>query len=135
MAYYAGQIEQQKRILGQVQNALPTVLAKQARHCLIKGKTLLIYTDSAIWATQLRFYKQAILTSVAKLSREPAEIIQIKIMTEPTGPSMQVTRTAKIPSATTIAIIRNDGLGVSDNQLKQALLNLSSTLERLSDAR
>jgi len=132
ITYYYHQIERQKRILQHIQSVLPAALAKQARHCLIRDKTLLIYTDSAIWATQLRFYNKIILASIAQLSSEPVETIQIKIITESTGLSPQTARKARIPSAATIKIIRNDGLGVFDNQLKQALLKLSSTLERLS---
>lgn len=111
---------------------MPAALAKQVRHCLVKDKKLLVYTDSAIWASQLRFYNKIMLVSVAQLSQESVETIQVKIITESTGLSVQAVSKARVPSAATIAIIRNDSLGVSDNQLKQALLNLSSTLERLA---
>ena len=132
MAYFHSQIEQQQRILQRVQAALPDHLKKQARHCLIKDKKLLIYTDSAAWASQLRFYKSVILAAIAPLTKTPVEIMQVKIITGQTGGILRIKRKAKIPSAEQIEVIRSHGLTVSDNQLRLALLKLSTTLERLS---
>jgi hypothetical protein len=132
MAYLYSQIEQQQRILQHIRTALPEALAKQVRHCLIRDKKLLIYTDSAAWASQLRFYKSAILAAIAPLIRTPVEIMQIKIIACQTGLISGPKRKAKIPSVEKIEVIRNHSLSVSDNQLRLALLKLSTTLERLS---
>ena len=132
MAYFYSQIEQQQRILQRVQTALPDPLKKQAKHCLIKDKKLLIYTDSSAWASQLRFYKSVILAAITPLTKAPVEIMQVKIITGQTGSVLGVKRKAKIPSAEQIEVIRSHGLTVSDNQLRLALLKLSATLERLS---
>ena len=132
MAYFYSQIEQQLRILKCIQAVLPEALAKQAKHCLVKDKKLLIYTDSAAWASQLRFYKSAILAAIMPLTRTPVEKLQIKIITGQTGLIIGSKRMAKIPSVDKIEYIRSHSLAVSDNQLRLALLKLSSTLERLS---
>jgi len=131
-AYFYSQIEQQQRILQRIQAVLPEVLAKQARHCLIRDKKLLIYTDSAVWASQLRFYKSVILAAIMPLTRTPVEILQIKIIAAQTGIILGTRRKAKIPSVEKIEYIRSHSLAFSDNQLQLALLKLSSTLERLS---
>ncbi len=132
IAYFYSQIEQQKRVLQRIQAVLPETLAKQARHCLIKDKKLLIYTDSAAWASQLRFYNGAILAAIAPLTRTSIETMQVKIIVERTGLILRSIRKANIPSVEKIAIIRNNGLNITDGQLKLALLRLSATLERLS---
>ena len=132
MTYFYSQIEQQQQVLQRIQAVIPEALAKQVRHCLIREKKLLVYTDSAAWASQLRFYNSVILTAVKPLSRSPVEIMQIKIIAGQTGLISGSKRKAKIPSVEKIELIRNDSLNVSDNQLKLALLKLSSTLERLS---
>ena len=132
MAYFYSQIEQQQRILQRIQVVLPDALAKQARHCLIRDKKLLIYTDSAAWASQLRFYNSAILAAIAPLTRTPVEILQIKIIAGQTGFIQGPKRKAQLPSVEKIESIRNHSLTVSDNQLRSALLKLSTTLERLS---
>jgi hypothetical protein len=132
IAYFYSQIEQQKRALQRIHAVLPEPLAKQVRHCLIKDKKLLIYTDSAAWASQLRFYNYAILAAIAPLTRTSIELMQVKIIAEQTGLVLRSVRKANIPSGEKIAIIRNDSLSIRDDQLKQALLRLSATLERLS---
>jgi len=132
MAYFYSQIEQQQRILQRIRAVLPEALAKQARHCLIRDKKLLIYTDSAVWASQLRFHNSVILAAIMPLTRTPVEILQIKIMTVQTGIIFGTRRKAKIPSVEKIEYIRSHSLAFSDNQLQLALLKLSSTLERLS---
>ena len=132
MAYFYSQIEQQQRILQHVQTALPDPLKKQARHCLIKDKKLLIYTDSAAWASQLRFYKSVILAAITPLTKTPVEIMQVKIIMDQAGGILGAKRKAKIPSVEQIEVIRSHSLTVSDDQLRLALLKLSTTLERLS---
>ena len=132
MAYFYGQIQQQQRILQRIQSVLPKALAKEARHCLVRDKKLLIYTDSAVWASQLRFYNNAILAAIAPLTRTPVEIMQIKIISCHTGLVLGPKRKAKMPSLEKIEVIRNHSLSIPDNQLRQALLKLSTTLEKLS---
>ena len=132
MVYLYSQIKQQHRILHCIQTVLPEALAKQVRHCLIRDKKLLLYTDSAAWASQLRFYKSAILTAIAPLTKAPVETLQIKIIAGQTGLILGPKRKARIPSVEKIETIRNHSLCVSDNQLRLALLKLSTTLEKLS---
>ena len=135
MAYLYSQIEQQRRILQRIQAVLPDALAKQARHCLIKDKKLLVYTDSAVWASQLRFYNVAILAAIAPLTRSPIDSVQIKIIAGQIGGMPGPKRKANIPSVEKIELIRNHSLTVSDNQLSSALLKLSATLKRLSGSK
>jgi hypothetical protein len=133
MAYFYSQIEQQQRILQCIRAVLPETLAKQVRHCLIRDKKLLVYTDSAAWASQLRFYNSAMLAAtIVPLTRAPVDVVQIKIIAGQTGLILGPKRKAKIPSTEKIEVIRNHSLTVSDNQLRLALLRLSTTLERLS---
>ena len=132
MAYFHSQIEQQQRILQRIQVALPEGLAKQVRHCLVRDQKLLIYTDSAVWASQLRFYNKAILGTIAPLTRTPVETLQIKIIANQSGLILGPTRRAKVPSLEKIKFIRNHSQCVPDNQLRLALLKLSTTLEKLS---
>lgn len=139
IAHFYSQIEQQKQVLQCIRTVLPAAAAKHALHCVINGKKLLVYTDTAAWASQLRFYNSAILAAIAPVTRESVSIMQIKISVE--TPSIEHRRGAKaslpgrkpnIPSAEKIEFIHNHSLTVSDVQLKQALLRLSATLEKLS---
>ena len=134
MIYLHSQIEQQQRILKQLKEALPDDLAKHTKHCLIKDYKLLVYTDSAIWASQLRFYNSAILASIQTLVKTPIENLQIKIISRTTGLTVTTQRKANLPSLKGIDLIRKHSLSISDDKLSVALLKLSTTLKRLADS-
>lgn len=70
------QIDQQKDLLSMVKSVLPEKLAEHTLHCVIHDEMLLIYTDAAVWSSQLRFYQTAILAIVEK----GVERIQIRLM-------------------------------------------------------
>lgn len=131
IAYFYSQIEQQKQVLQCIREVLPPTIAQHALHCVVNGKKLLVYTDTAAWASQLRFYNSVILAAIAPVTRESVSIMRIKIA----GKTLQATspgRKPNIPSAENIDFIRNHSLTVSDEQLKGALLKLSTTLAKLS---
>ena len=132
LVYYHQQIEQQQRLLRQIRKSLPPPLAQQARHCLISGKKLLVYTDSAVWASQLRFYSKAMLAAVVVLGASPELSVQIKVNTDVTVLGKRKGRTANLPSSAAINNIRSAGLALSDQTLQASLLKLSSTLGRLA---
>ena len=134
MVYLYSQIEQQQRILQQIKTVLPDNLAKQTKHCLIKDHKLLVYTDSAIWASQLRFYNSAILASIQTLVKSPIDNLQIKIISRPSGRTETATRKANLPSLEGIDLIRKHSLSISDDKLSAALLKLSVTLKRQADS-
>ena len=132
MTYFYNQLEQQHKILQKIQTVLPETLAKQTRHCLLRERKLIIYTDSAAWATQLRFYNSAMTDAVMMLTKTPIESLKIKIITRQTGSVSSNTRKAKLPSIEKIKTIKKDSLTIEDNQLRFSLQKLSTTLERLS---
>jgi hypothetical protein len=144
IAYYCSQIEQQKQVLQRIHDVLPAAIAEHALHCVVNGKKLLVYTDTAAWASQLRFYNRAILTAIAPVTRESVSVMLIKVRAEisPTGrrqeagdealQRMPLGKKRNIPSAEKIAFIHNHSLSVADEQLKAALLRLSATLAKLS---
>lgn len=131
IVYFHSQIEQQKRVLQIIHGVLPPAIAEHALHCVIHGKKLLIYTATAAWASQLRFYHSAILAAIAPATREAVSMIQIKIEAgalKATPPQ----RKPIIPSAEKIEQLHQQGLAVSDQQLKISLLKLSATLAKRS---
>lgn len=134
IAHFYSQIAQQKQVLLCIHRVLPVEIAKHALHCVITNKKLLIYTDTAAWASQLRFYNSAILAAIAPVTRDTISIMQIKIGLEAL-PAERPRRKPNIPSAENIALIHNHSLTVSDQQLKQSLLKLSTTLEKLAKRR
>jgi len=133
MAHFYNRIEHQRRILQQIREVLPEDLAQHARYCVISDKKLLIYTNSAAWASLLRFHDKAILAAIAPITGESVNIMKVKVLAEQKNADVQSARKANVPSPEKIEIIRNLGLAVPDDHLKKALLKLSATLQRLSD--
>lgn len=132
IAHFYSRIDQQKRVLQRIHEVLPNTIAKHALHCVVNDKKLLVYTDTAAWASQLRFYNSAILAAIAPVTQESVSIVQIRIMAETSPATSRPGRTPIIPSAEKIELIHRQGLTASDQQLKLALLRLSATLARLS---
>ncbi len=133
-AYLYSQIEQQKQALQKIHEVLPAALGQHALHCVVHGKKLLVYTDTAAWASQLRFYNRAILAAIAPVTRESVSIMQIKINMGAIEAAPRAPRKPNIPSAEQIELIHSHSLTVADEPLKLALLKLSTTLKKLSDA-
>jgi hypothetical protein len=132
IAFFYSQIEQQKRVLQRIHTVIPAILAQHTLYCVVNGKKLLIYTDTAAWASQLRFYNNAILAAIAPVTRDSVSIMQVKVRLEILPVTFQPGRMPNIPSAEKIAYIQNHSLTVADEQLKQSLQRLAATLEKQS---
>lgn len=131
IAQLATQINQQKQILQTLRAVLPDTLAQHLHHCLINDKKLLIYTDSAAWASQLRFYDKALLAAIAPLTTQSVSIVQLKLVIEQVGPNRADRETAIIPALEKLEAIRDFCRADPDNELTAALLKLTKTLEDL----
>jgi hypothetical protein len=129
-AQFQSTIEKHQNFLQLIRSSLPGSLANQAKDCVVKDTKLLIYTDSAAWASQLRFYSQAIRTEVNSKCNQNIDKIQLKVL-DPETDNYQSKPTLNIPSLENIELIRSNQLDAPDSELKRALLNLSQTLKKL----
>ena len=123
------QINQHKVILERVKAALPIELADHVIHCVLNEKKLLVYTDSAIWASQLRFHSKTMLAAFGQDSS--ASVLQVKVIDALATSITTVKPKAVTPSLAVADEIHSQGLLTSDPLLKQALNKLSTTLTRL----
>lgn len=127
----ATQIKQQQKILQTLRAVLPETLSQHLHHCVINDKKLMIYTDSAAWASQLRFYDKALLAAIAPLTTQSVSIVQLKLVIEQVGPNRADRETAIIPALEKLEAIRDFCRADPDNELTAALLKLTKTLEDL----
>lgn len=125
------QINQQLITLDQVKNCLDSHIAAHLRHALIKNDRLLLYADSALWASQLRFRASAIQSVIEKANGLLLKSVKIKVMTLPDYDTNHSTRQIVLPSQPVINKIRDQGLSMTDPALRNALTGLSDTLDRL----
>ncbi|MCX7089275.1 MAG: DciA family protein [Methylococcales bacterium] len=129
LLHYKIQLQQQHILLDKVKAALPESLAHHACYCVIADRKVFIYTDTAAWASQLRFYTNAIHSTILKW-REYAHIetVQIRILTS--SPLTQTScRKPIVPAAQTIKQICAARAHQQDS-LSQALISLSNVLEK-----
>ena len=124
-------IDQQALIVRQVKAVLPTGLADHVVHCVLNGKKLLVYTDSANWASQLRFYGESVQTAIAPLSPAAEIKMQVKVNNPLVVADTHRNRKANIPSQTVVNGILKQSQYITDPQLKQAFAKLGKTLSRL----
>ncbi len=73
-------VEQQKDLLSLVKSVLPENLVEHTLHCVIHEATLLIYSDAAVWSSQLRFYQAAILSAISPFVEIPVKRVQIRLV-------------------------------------------------------
>jgi hypothetical protein len=129
--HFESQIEQQKTLLQILRSGLPETLANHVQHTLLNGNKLLIFTDSAAWAAQLRFHEKAILAGISALSKNTDIVVQIKLVIERVGPSLTQEETTRFPTQEKVEAMRNYCLAIPNNELTTALLKFIETLERL----
>ncbi|NOS76123.1 MAG: DUF721 domain-containing protein [Methyloglobulus sp.] len=124
------QINQQLALLKRIKAVLPKELADHTLHCVLNNKKLLVYTDSANWASQLRFHGKTMLNAIEPTTLTPTSTIQIKIINATA--TTNVKPKTVIPSKTVAYEIHNQSLITTDPQVKHALDKLSTTLARLA---
>lgn len=125
-------LNEQQSLLRDIRSELPPSLADHVLHCVVNEKKLLLYTDSAAWASQLRFLKPEVLQAAGKTQKAPLDKLQIRILADKFNESPQTGRTANLPSEEKIAMMKNQANDIRDSQLGQALQRLSATLARLA---
>ena len=131
MNVYRQKIHQQQQILNLIKSVLPDDIAIHALHCVISNHKLLVYTDSANWSSQLRFYHSVMLNKIVGSGWKQVQLLQIRIIPEQVKSSLR--QTAIIPSKKNIEFIRHQAQSQTDVKLNGALLKLCDTLDRLSN--
>jgi len=130
-ATYRYQLELQNELLNIVKSALPSHLSSHALYCVASGKKIIIYTDSATWSSQLRFYQQGILQALSVSNNPIFEALQIKIIPQKTIEQKQK-KPLRTPSPENIDLILSQAEHQADEKLKAALLKLGKTFKKLT---
>ena len=119
-------IAHQQQLLQVVRQVLPTNMAEHALHCVMSGARLLIYTNSAVWASQIRFFQGDILNKLQAAAQLKITRIQVKVMQEIVRPISN--RQARLPSQSTAYAMLKQMDQNSLDELDRALSNLVQTL-------
>lgn len=121
-------VAEQNQLLRVVRAALPSSIAEHADSCVVSGTRLLIYTGSAAWASQIRFYNQAILNKLSESGQQKITNIKVKVLLQPRG--LETGRSARLPSPETVRAVFGKLDENSDDVLDKALAKLGKTLQK-----
>jgi hypothetical protein len=128
MAICLEKIADQKRILRVVQTMLPEQIAEHAMHCVVSDTRLIIYTDSAVWASQIRFFHELILNKIQGSGQRKITNMQIKVL-PPVG-AVNRTRGVRVPASETVKALLGEVNDKSNDALDIALTKLAKTLSK-----
>ena len=128
MAICLEKIAEQKRLLKDVQSILPEQIAEHAMHCVVSDTRLIIYTDSAVWASQIRFFHELILNKIQGSGQRKITNMQIKVL-PPVGPLNRV-RGVRLPALETVQSLIGQVDDKSSDALDIALSKLAKTLSK-----
>lgn len=128
---YKYQIFVHNEILEIIKSSLPHKLSKHVLYCVTSAKKVFLYTNSAAWSSQLRFYHQQMIQALKTSNYAAYETLQIKII--PPIIEQQVNKkTITVPSTEHIDLLIDQAENQIHDKLKAALLKLGSTLKKLS---
>lgn len=128
MAICLEKIAEQKRLLRDVQSLLPEPIAEHALHCVVSDTRVIIYTDSAVWASQIRFFHGVILNKIQDSGQRKITNVQIKVL-PPVNPLNRV-RQVRMPAAETVQALLGQVDEGSNDALDRAMAKLAKTLSK-----
>ncbi|TPQ24534.1 DciA family protein [Methylomonas koyamae] len=123
-------IAKQRELLAIVRAGLPDDLSKHVLHCVASDSAILLYSDSANWASQIRFFARNILEKLHDAGEMGLVKLQVRIVTAAVGASA-APRKPRLPSAEAIEVLcRSVDSATGDDALAVALKRLGDTLRR-----
>jgi len=107
------------------QSCLPKSLQGHCQAVNIRGKALILQTESPVWATQLRFYTPAMLSTLTHHRCNYIKEINIRIKPV-SAPTTNYTRDKMKISSQSATLINSLAESTPHNKLKRSLLRLAS---------
>ena len=126
------QLKHHADLLKLAKQCLPLTLAEHCTGCCYKHSTLILYSRSAVWLSQLRFYKTVLLETMQEEAPQFAisEVI-FRVLVTPDGLATEQPVNQPIrPSRQAIDEIASSASYVADKQLRLSLEKLAQTLHK-----
>jgi len=127
-------LECHAQLLKLVTCVLPEPLAAHCTGCCLNSSTLVLYSRSVAWLSQLRFYKQVILETIQSNAPEYNVCnIVFRVLVTPDGLPLRENQSRPTkPSTHAIDEIADYARHVSDQRLRLSLDKLVQTLRKQS---
>lgn len=117
-------------LVREIRAALPAAARDHVVGCAVRPGLLIVFADSAAWATQLRYLQQDILLAGNEVLGNSARRLQFKVLPptpvagNPPGPGL---------SKNTRRLLNGAASGVADEELAAALRRLSDAGDQDAD--
>ncbi len=124
------QLNRHEDLMTLIKKSLPDSLAEHCDGCCINETTVVVFSRSAAWLSQLRFFKNVIFDNLndQRPQYQVSDIV-FRVLVTPDGISPQINlNQPNQPSNQTINEIAENTRYVSDKQLRISLDNLVQTL-------
>ena len=125
-------IAEHRELLHIVRAAIPPRIAEHANYCMPSGSLLLVYTDSAVWASQIRFFNVAILNKLQESGQQKITQVRVKVLA-PVAEQMP-RRAVQLPSQATVGAMLAQVDETTADVLGAALSRLAKALQKRLDA-
>lgn len=120
-----------RRVLEFVRQALPAHLARHCLDCVVKADSLILYTDSPLFSSQLRFYTAQLRETLQVQHSMTLATIQVRNRCE-TGRPTAPRRFRVVPSTDVVNLLQSQAAVEPESELGTALGRLGETLSRLN---
>ncbi len=121
-----------RQVLQIVRQALPDFLARHCLDCVVKPNSLILYTDTPLFSSQLRFYATHLRQRLASEAQLHFAGIQVRNRLE-SGRPARPKREPPAPSSAVVDLLRAQAETDPDSELGIAFRRLSDTLARKND--
>lgn len=129
------ELQKQARLLQIVRQALPEFMGEHCRHCVLEeNDRLLIYTESAAFSYQLRFYGPSLIAKIAENTGLRLKDVRIRNLM-PVGVEQaryNKPRVFEPPLGGVGETLRESAANSPHDEVRAALLRLSQTVEEFN---
>lgn len=121
----AAEVDSQKALLADIRRLLPVDLAAHCLSARLDGQTLILHTDSPVWASRLRFLS-AELHILLQNDFPALRKVKVKMLPAQQSPTRRQVTTYR--SAAAADVLHAAASGISDTELRTALQRLGTKL-------
>jgi hypothetical protein len=122
------QMDAHRRLLDRIRQVLPQPLRDHCCDCCHRREALILFTDSPVWASQLRFHAP---TMLGTLSITELSIRELYIHTLPSLHLPQRrSKPSRFPSRNIVQLLKTSASNSPSAEIGEALSRLGATLER-----
>lgn len=125
----AGQANALRQLLRITRDAVPAPMRPHVLACAVRDRTLVVFTDTGAWGSQLRFIQPAILDALEQVTGHRLQQVRFKVQQADSDPATRApdrsaTQDREI-SDRSRAVIESAAAGISDPQLADSLRRLA----------